>query len=108
MRGSWGRDLWLAAARYHGLLSVLTRQPAGAELLARLRRGLGHQRAVSVDLLAQKHYFGVTPDKIRSEFSDHCNPFDNVAVEGFKAICILMAVIFLVSFLHFAWTQLRG
>ena len=30
--------------RVHGLLSVLTRQPAGAELLARLRRGFGHQR----------------------------------------------------------------
>ena len=55
--------------------------------LARLRRGFGHQRPVSVNLLAQKHYFGIPSDKIRSEFSDHCNPLDNVAVEGFKSIC---------------------
>ena len=36
---------------------------------------------------AQEHYFGVASDKSLSVFCNHCCPFDNVAVEGFKSIC---------------------
>lgn len=57
-------------ARYgHGLLSVLTRQPAGAV-------------ATIIAVLVAAYFF--------------------------EWVRILMAIIFLVSFLHFAWTQLRG
>lgn len=57
-----------------------------ALVTAKPQASIAHQRALSVDLLAQKHYFGIPSDKIRSEFSDHCNPFDKLAVEGFKSI----------------------
>ena len=80
----------------------MTRQPAGAGESGLQQCPLCHH------LLVQQDYFGVSLGKSCSVFCNHCCPLDNVAVEGFKSIRILMAVIFLVSFLHFAWTQLRG
>ena len=40
-----------------------------------------------MDHAAQQCYFSVSPYKITTERSDHCNPFDNVRVEGCVLIC---------------------
>ena len=41
---------------------------------------------VDLNLLPQQSYLSVSPDKIASERSDHCNPFDNVSIEGSVSI----------------------
>lgn len=46
----------------------------------------GYALSLNHHLLVQQDYFGVSPFKIRSEFSDHCDPFDKLSVEGFKSI----------------------
>lgn len=48
---------------------------------------IGVYRAFGHHLAVQQHYFGVASFKIRSEFSDHSDPFDKLAVEGRKLIC---------------------
>ena len=52
---------------------------------------LPYQFPVRRQLPDHQDYFGVASDKIFSEFSDHCNPFDKLPVEGFKSIAKIAA-----------------
>ena len=47
---------------------------------------LFQKRTIRIDHTAQQLYFAVSPVKITSERSDHCNPFDNVRVDGCVSI----------------------
>ena len=49
------------------------------------------QITLDIDLLAQQHYFGVSPLKIRSESCNHARPSDNVRIEGRVSICKIAA-----------------
>ena len=56
-----------------------------------LKYSLTEKRSINVDLTPQHHYLRIPSDKSFSARSDHCNPFDNVTVEGFVSICKIAA-----------------
>ena len=49
------------------------------------------KRTLNIHLTPQQLHFGVSPVKIASERSDHCDAFDKLGVEGRMSICEIAA-----------------